>query len=79
MTIPELEMWIKTNEEFNDKIAENRLPKLQKNDILELKYNSPDANPVDKNRHLGEFHPKKRLLFYVKVLGRNSVGKVNVI
>ena len=65
-TIGEIEQWMKHSTELIHQLQENKQPKIPSDSNLVFKYNSPDGNVTNKTLKLNEFHPTKRLIYYVE-------------
>ena len=56
---------MKNKPDFIHQLKENNKEKINPNAILSFRYNNMESNPTHKSLKLNEFHPKKRLIFYV--------------
>jgi hypothetical protein len=65
---------MKFKPDFLHQLQENGKEKIPANANLNFRYNNMESNPTQKTLRLNEFHPKKRLIFYVDVaqLGSSS-------
>jgi hypothetical protein len=63
---------MKFKPDFLHQLQENQKEKIPINATVNFRYNNMESNPTQKTLRLSEFHPKKRLIFYVDVHSVNQ-------
>jgi hypothetical protein len=63
--VASIEEWMKYKPDFIHQLQENNKEKIKPEAVLNFRYNNMESNPTQKSLKLNEFHPKKRLIFYV--------------
>lgn len=67
LTIKDLEDYIKYKPEFIHQLQDNGQSRIPKDAEITFKYNSMESQPLLKTLKFSEFHPKKKLVFYISV------------